>query len=147
MSQRRNVVVPLDASPRDASALNLATSTATKTGAGITLVLPRTSAVAGRLRDFAAGADITSPDAAEHYVEGAAAQLRQRDIAAEAVSWPSSDAAGDIAWYAGQHGAALVLLVSDRPADRKWWRRRGIAEQVATLAKIPVLVVPPRGDR
>lgn len=142
MSPHHHLVVPLDASPRDASALDVATSTAATTGAGVTLVLPRTGAVANRLRDFAAGADIAPPDAAEHYVEGAAAQLRQRHVTADAVSWPSDDAAGDIAWYAGHHGATLVLLVSETPADRKIWRR-GIAEQVATLSKVPVLVVPP----
>jgi len=142
MPPYQHVIVPLDASSRDASALDVATSTAARTGAGITLVLPRTGAVGTRLREFAAGTDMAPPDAAEHYVEEAAATLRQRHVGAEAVSWPSDDAVGDIAWYAGQHGATLILLVSERPADRKGWRR-GIAEQVATLSKVPVLVVPP----
>ncbi len=140
MTNRPLVVVPLDGTDHDVSTLDLAAATAARTGAAITVTVPRTAEVLARLQQYAAGEDLSVADAAEQYAEQAAGGLIDRGADAVGVSWPSTDAPREIASYAIRHGANLVLLVGH---DGRRGRRRGTAARLAAHSAVPVLVVPP----
>jgi nucleotide-binding universal stress UspA family protein len=139
MTDRHHILLPLDASEQDVPALQFAATTAARTGAAITVALPRTTTVLQRLRSYADGENLSVPDAAERYVENAAGNLQQQGVIARAVSWPSTDPAGEIASYAERHGADLVLVVGAQ--ERRGRLRRG-AGRLAAQSTVPVLVVP-----
>lgn len=143
MATMSHILVAMDATSRDGDLVDVAAQLAATTGVSLAVVLPRTSRVAGRLAAFAAGEDLTLPDAAEAYVERMADRLRDRGVPAVAMAPSADDEATAIAAHASRHQSALVLVTGDA-RERRRLMRTTTAQRLATLSTTPVLVVPPQ---
>jgi nucleotide-binding universal stress UspA family protein len=146
----KRILVPVDGSAADEALLPLMADAARGGGATVRLlhVLPVPDAVENEYGRVVADADRAMEQArasGENYLEGAAASME--GIPVECVV-RFGDPAREILVEAEAWGADLVA-VTGTPAGlfRRLARRGGVADRVARLARVPVVVYRPARQR
>lgn len=143
MKQPKKILVPVDLSERSRGAVEYAAMLAGPLGSTLTLVTNVNMPELAVLEEFAAREEIDIDDAGDTYLRRLADELAP-GVPVESVLVHEDFPAEGILTVAAERGVDLIVVASHGRSGMTRWLLGSVAEKVARVADVPVLIVPAR---